>query len=129
MESRRPLFTDDEEFADDVFTLSTVIDGLVEDRVGLDGLVARVVERLNRSLRINAFGRVVHYLPGEPPVPGFGEPGAGRLAGSNITVTIEPPLPERAARFVSQRLLHATRMLLHHEPVSAPMTGGSCGGC
>ena len=120
MESRRPLFTTDAEFADDVFSLSTVIDGLVEERVGLDGLVTAVVERLRRSVRVNAFGRVVHFLPTEPPTKGLGEPHAGRLASSNITVAIDPPLPERAGKLVTQRLVHATRMLLHQDP--APST-------
>ncbi len=117
MESVRPLFATDAEFADDVFSLSTVIDGLVEERAGLEGLVAGVVDRLRRSVRVNAFGRVVHFLPTEPPSKGLGDPQGGRLASSNITVSIDPPLPERANKLVTQRLVHATRMLLHEEPV------------
>ena len=116
MEAQRDIFTDDQKLAEDLYALSAVIDRLVEERAGVTEFVGHVAERLCRNVTLTAFGRSIHSVPGRRPRLG-GTAEHGRLRGETIHVDIDPPLPAAATRLVEQRLTHATRVLLHHEPL------------
>lgn len=117
MDAPRSLFTDQTQLADDLYALSAVIDRQIEDRVSLAELVARVADRLRRHVTLTAFGRVIRCAPGARPLVGDPGAGHGRLIGVDIGVQIDPPLPEQLAKLVEQRIAHASRVLLHHEPM------------
>ena len=117
MDAFHSLFTDEADFADDLFTLSTVIDRQVEDRVGLAEFVSQVAGRLRRGVSLHAFGRVIRCAPDGRLLTGAPGAGPGRRTGLEVDIRIDPPLAEQAARLVDQRLTHAARVLLHHEPM------------
>lgn len=116
------LFEKPDRLADDVYVLSELVDALVEARVPLEDFAGSVASRLNRVVEGEVFGRRVWGCP--DGISRWGDEGqSGSGAGSaDVMFRIDPPLPGWAARFVDQRLIHAARILVHHDP--APRVGG-----
>lgn len=83
----------------------------------MEELVVQVAGCLRRSVTLTAFVWVIRSAPDGRLLTGAPGAGQGRRTGLDVEIRIDPPLAEQAARLVDQRLTHAARVLLHHEPM------------
>lgn len=100
---------------DDVYRLSASIDAEVEAKVTLTEFVSAVASHLNRLVETYVYGQCLRALPGTAPQRSHLDPGQLTLATADIDVRIDPPLPEPAAKFIRQRLIHAVRLITHYD--------------